>query len=98
MRAWGRENVPGLTDPVGETAAFIDYWRGVAGQRGVKVDWIATWRNWMRRAAERQPARTNGHALALNGHAPKPSTTDQRVADVSAAAARVKAKFYGSAQ
>lgn len=26
-------------------AAFQDYWRGVAGSRGRKVDWLATWRN-----------------------------------------------------
>lgn len=24
---------------------FIDYWRGVPGQKGVKLDWPATWRN-----------------------------------------------------
>lgn len=31
---------------------FKDYWLGVAGQKGVKLDWEATWRNWMRRAKE----------------------------------------------
>jgi hypothetical protein len=33
------------------TVEFIDYWRGVAGQRGTKLDWQATWRNWMRKEA-----------------------------------------------
>jgi hypothetical protein len=28
---------------------FVDYWIAQPGQRGVKVDWEATWRNWMRR-------------------------------------------------
>lgn len=27
---------------------FRDYWHGVAGAKGVKLDWPATWRNWVR--------------------------------------------------
>lgn len=44
--------LPGL-DYQREHAVFVDYWLAQPGQRGVKVDWAATWRNWMRRAAER---------------------------------------------
>lgn len=42
------------------TAEFVDYWRGVPGARGTKLDWPATWRNWMRTEARRRkipPAR-----------------------------------------
>ena len=28
---------------------FKDYWISVAGAKGVKTDWFATWRNWVRR-------------------------------------------------
>lgn len=35
-----------------EHSRFIDYWLGQPGQRGTKLDWDATWRNWMRRAAD----------------------------------------------
>jgi phage terminase Nu1 subunit (DNA packaging protein) len=28
---------------------FVDYWIAQPGQKGVKTDWDATWRNWMRR-------------------------------------------------
>lgn len=28
---------------------FVDYWRAVPGQKGVKLDWLATWRNSIRR-------------------------------------------------
>lgn len=28
---------------------FKDYWVGVSGAKGVKNDWLATWRNWVRR-------------------------------------------------
>ena len=27
---------------------FRDYWISQAGQKGVKLDWFATWRNWVR--------------------------------------------------
>ena len=38
--------------------AFCDYWRTVPGARGLKVDWEATWRTWMRRArSDRQTVR-----------------------------------------
>lgn len=32
-----------------ENEVFVDYWVAVAGARGVKTDWVATWRNWMKR-------------------------------------------------
>jgi uncharacterized protein YdaU (DUF1376 family) len=41
-----------------ETAArFRDYWHGVAGTKGKKLDWSATWRNWVRN--EKQQARAS---------------------------------------
>jgi hypothetical protein len=36
-------------DPKTEHAVFVDYWIAQPGQKGVKTDWDATWRNWMRR-------------------------------------------------
>lgn len=36
-----------------EVEKFRDYWAGRAGSQGVKLDWDATARNWMRTAAER---------------------------------------------
>ena len=38
-----------------ELDKFRDYWRAVPGARGRKLDWNATYRNWMRRAAESTP-------------------------------------------
>ncbi len=29
---------------------FRDYWVAVSGKAGVKLDWLATWRNWVRNA------------------------------------------------
>jgi hypothetical protein len=31
-----------------EAASFIDFWHSAPGQRGVKLNWQATWRNWVR--------------------------------------------------
>ncbi len=38
-----------------EFAKFRDYWYAVPGQKGVKLDWPATWRNWCRNA-KKNPA------------------------------------------
>lgn len=60
-----------------EHRKFADHWLAQAGQRGVKADWTATWRNWMRRAVEQ-----GGFGPARN--APRPAPSDARVAQVQA--------------
>jgi len=35
-------------NPVKTFDQFKDYWIAQAGQKGVKLDWFATWRNWVR--------------------------------------------------
>ncbi len=42
-----------------EADKFRDYWASQPGQRGVKLDWPATWRNWCRSAVERKQPRRN---------------------------------------
>jgi len=45
---------------VGETAArFRDYWHGIGGQKGCKLDWSATWRNWVRNERASPQARAS---------------------------------------
>ena len=61
MVAWAREHCPGV-DGRYETQKFVDYWKAKSGANATKVDWLATWRNWMRNAAERGPA-ANGQTL-----------------------------------
>lgn len=43
----------GGTDIVKAVDHFRDYWTACAGNKGTKLDWPATWRNWCRSAAER---------------------------------------------
>jgi len=38
-----------------EAAKFRDHWIAQPGQRGVKLDWDATWRNWVRRSTGYDP-------------------------------------------
>jgi hypothetical protein len=58
-----REECPSL-DLRAEHRIFADYWLAQPGTKGRKADWEATWRNWMRRAAERAPApAVNGRRL-----------------------------------
>lgn len=58
MVTWARERVPAVDGRV-ETEKFINYWRGKSGKDATKLDWPATWRNWMLNAAERNGARAS---------------------------------------
>jgi hypothetical protein len=50
-----------------EHAKFLDYWHAKAGAAARKTDWNATWRNWIRRAAEQ--THTNGHPTGADAKA-----------------------------
>lgn len=68
-----RDECPGV-DLRAEHRVFVDYWIAQPGQKGVKADWDATWRNWMRRkAADVRP-----------GRAAPPSRGQQREAELLA--------------
>ena len=42
---------------------FSDYWRSQPGQKGVKTNWDATWRNWLRKSLDmRKPRQTPENA------------------------------------
>jgi uncharacterized protein YdaU (DUF1376 family) len=58
----------------GEFDNFLDYWRSVPGAKGLKLDWQATFRTWIRRASKdlrgknvrhnsTKPARKSTHEL-----------------------------------
>lgn len=49
--------------PDAVAAKFADYWHGKPGKAGTKLDWLATWRNWVRE--ERGPA--TPRVAAVNG-------------------------------
>jgi hypothetical protein len=84
LKTWARENCPALLATPGagtiETEKFRDYWAAIAGARGRKLDWAATWRNWMRKADQDATGRRPGSALAINGAIPALSPRDAKVA------------------
>ena len=51
MRSWAADNAP-LVDLDKKLDAWKDYWRAVPGKAGVKLDWVATWRNGMLKQQE----------------------------------------------
>ena len=67
---WTRTNAPAAANAV-EVDRFRDYWQSLSGQRGVRADWSATWRNWARRCQEQQTQPARGQATR--------STTSDRV-------------------
>jgi len=47
-------------DPDREADSFRDYWAAKPGAAGRKSNWSATWRNWVRRSAERNRGGSHG--------------------------------------
>lgn len=48
---------------------FRDYWIAQPGQKGVKTDWNATWRNWVRRQNQARKAGRTEHKHAAAARA-----------------------------
>ena len=48
---------------------FKDYWIAQPGQKGVKTDWDATWRNWVRRQNQARTAGRTEHKHAAASRA-----------------------------
>lgn len=76
MLAWARKERPDINAGF-ETAKFVDYWRGKSGAQATKLDWAATWRNWIRSArAAPGPLRA-----VSGGHEPYRNPADQSAYD-----------------
>lgn len=71
MRTWAATEAPHV-DLENATREFCDYWRSVPGQRGRKLDWVATWRNRMRECA--------GKTVTRNGSGPPRKSFTERMA------------------
>lgn len=73
MVEWARQHAPDVNGRRA-TEAFLDHFRSAPGQKGVKLDWVATWRNWLRTEQDRATRRST-----RSGHA-RQSSTDRAVA------------------
>lgn len=73
MRDWASVKAP-LVDLSIEHEKFENYYRSVPGGRGLKLDWAATWRNWMLKAIKEYD--TNGTNKG-NGRHQREGTADR---------------------
>jgi len=61
-----------------EHEKFCDYWHARAGREAVKVDWDATWRNWIRNSSDRQP-RQQKHLQAVPSYETPPAPAPEEL-------------------
>lgn len=63
-----------------EHRKFVDYYKGKSGKDGTKLDWDATWRNWIRNARAPQTQHGSGSAVddKVNGWLEMASTSQVR--------------------
>lgn len=66
---WTRANAPAAANAL-EVDRFRDYWQSLSGQRAIRANWSATWRNWARKCQEQ-------HTQPARGQAPRSTTTDR---------------------
>lgn len=69
-RAWGEwAMAEGLSEVCvrREGERFRDYWISESGPKAAKLDWQATWRNWVRKAVADQAVKTRRGAANHNG-------------------------------
>jgi hypothetical protein len=93
MADWARREVPALIAAgrgSSETERFRDYWAAEGGQRARKVDWVKTWHNWMRRAAD-----DLGGVPQQHRGAPQKTTTNDRVQQAIESGKRLQAMMDG---
>lgn len=69
MRAYGREKRPDV-DLSLETEKFCNHFRAQPGQKGVKLNWELTWKNWILNA------RSNGNGTHRQ-NSDRPTTADR---------------------
>ena len=62
LLAWAKAERPDV-DARREVGNFRDYWAAKAGQAGTKLDWDATFRNWIRNARPRAGPVNGGGAI-----------------------------------
>lgn len=94
-RAWAVSERPDL-DVMLQAAKFADFWHAKAGKDGRKLDWQATWRNWIRNEKRAggftPPAATNPRlpsaAEVMAQHMPKKVADPAKVSDLLATLGR----------
>lgn len=64
MHLWAKAKAPGIDLGI-ETEKFINFWIAKSGKDATKLDWAATWRNWILNARPAQGQRMDHSARGL---------------------------------
>jgi hypothetical protein len=80
MREWAVLKTPHVNADEA-LVEFVDYWRGIPGQRGKKLDWPATWRNRMRELEGRARRNGNGNGTYTQNNGLRRPDATERNAD-----------------
>ncbi|GAA2159230.1 MULTISPECIES: hypothetical protein [Glycomyces] len=92
MQAWAKAKTPLVADDLSyHTEMFVDYWLGRTDKLAVKRDWIAAWRNWLRKANKDLEEKTERRS---NPQGPK-STAPERIDDSEKCEHRRRASTCG---
>lgn len=92
--AWARGQ--GHPQPEAEADKFRDYWHAQAAAKGRKADWLATWRNWIRRSLEDLTRRGPHHARSTRPDLGTTSPDQQRARDRAEIAATLGLRTMGA--
>jgi hypothetical protein len=68
MKEWALERHMQPQWVLRQNERFVNYYKAAPGQKGVKTDWRATWRNWLLKAQDDAPAAAS--PVSRNGYAP----------------------------
>jgi hypothetical protein len=63
----------------GEVDRFRDYWVAKPGKEGRKTDWLATWRNWVRKACDGYTNGASGKPVAAGPTKPPPKSLEDQL-------------------
>ncbi len=78
------------TSIAGIFAEFKDYWIALSGQKATKTDWLATWRNWVRRE--------KGFKSSASAPSRPPSGRQSNIDNYAAQASAVREKYEPSSK
>lgn len=93
MIGWAKNERPDLT-PILQAQMFRDFWHAKAGKDGAKLDWAATWRNWIRNARA-TPQSARPITPACHAPAPREGRKPQTVEEMKANQARLAQMLGG---
>ena len=83
LMAWATKERPDL-DITKTIESFIDYWIAKTGQAATKLDWDATFRNWVRKENGNQKTRSGNSSRAI-----RENSTDRRAREADEHRARI---------